>query len=421
MKVGVVTNDNTIISRKEIVTNIQIASPQPLEIVTKLNDLQVALNTDLLERQTEIKTAVTALISQRHHFQIGPPGTAKSYLVRRLLARIGGLEHDDLFTWLLTKYTTPEEIFGPPSLKALEEDIYRRNTEGKLPNAYLAFLDEIFKANSSILNAFLTIMNERLFANGGTSDLVPLQCIFAASNELPHGEELNALWDRLHFRHEIRPMQDKSNFITMLSALRDPNPVPSISWQEIQAAQELVTQVELPLDIIETVMVLREGLAKVGIEPTERRFVDSLAIIQATAFLNGRMVADNDDLGLLRHVMWYRMEDQKVVTQQVLQLSNPIDKDAQDLLDEIEILGSELDETVRNIDNFKARAKAAVQIHGKLAKAKGEKEALQKRAEASGRKSEILDALNDRFISIGKTLMRECFQLDNPQEGEAAS
>lgn len=392
----------------------------PVALAQKLEDLEVGMNEDLVERQVEIKTAIIALIARRHHFQVGPPGTAKSLLVRRLMRRIGGLPEDALFQYLMTKYTTPEEIFGPPSLMALEQDIYRRNLDHKLAVSTFAFLDEIFKGNSSILNALLTIMNERLFFNGGAANEVPLQCIFAASNEMPHGEELNAMWDRLHFRHEIRPVQDKGNFTKMLMSLRAEHPEPNITWEELQACQEFVNRVELPQDIYDTLAILRDNLRKnTGVEPTERRFVDCLPIIRATAFVNGRMTADIDDMRLLRHVLWYRVEDQKVVSQEVLQLSNPIDKEATDLLDNVEALNSQLNEAIRDADNPKGLARTAVEIHAKLQKAKGEFKELKARAELSGRKSEVLDSLNDRIVSTGKVLLTECFGVVEPPKADA--
>lgn len=382
-------------------------------LVDRFNDLEVQLNTDLLERHTEIKTAIVALLARRHHFQVGPPGVAKSLLVRRLAARIGGFGPHDYFQWLLTKYTTPAEVFGPPSLKALENDEYRLNTAGKLPVARIAFLDEIFKANSSILNAFLTIMNERLFFNNGASDEIPLQCIFAASNEMPQGDELNALWDRLHFRHEVRPMNDGGNFVKMLKGTIDPNPVPSCDLTDLAAAQEVVEAIKIPSDIYDAIKTLRDNLrTECGIEPTERRFVECIPIIKATAFLNGRDIADIDDMRLLRHVLWYRTDDQKVVSQQVLQLSNPVDKAAQDLLDQIEILSTELDEAVTNSDNHKKLAQQAVQVHARLRKAKKELDVLKTTQKDSGRTSEILDSLNDRFASVSKRLMKEAFHFD---------
>ena len=129
----------------------------------KLKKIREELKQMFLERADLIDGALAALLSSHHLLIIGPPGTAKSMLADELCRRIEGA---DYFQWLLTRFTTPEEIFGAVSLKALEQDDYRRVTSRKLPEAHIAFLDEIFKANSSILNAILTLINERLFHNG---------------------------------------------------------------------------------------------------------------------------------------------------------------------------------------------------------------------------------------------------------------
>ena len=125
----------------------------------KLKNIREELKQTFLERSDLIDGALAALLSSHHLLIIGPPGTAKSMLADELCRRIDGANY---FQWLLTRFTTPEEIFGAVSLKALEQDDYRRVTTRKLPEAHIAFLDEIFKANSSILNAILTLINERL-------------------------------------------------------------------------------------------------------------------------------------------------------------------------------------------------------------------------------------------------------------------
>lgn len=375
--------------------------------------LEGALNLDVLERGREIHCAANALISRRHFFMIGAPGTAKSYLVRRLIHRIDfGESNDHYFQWLLTKYTTPEEVFGPPLLTELKEGNYVRNTARKLPVARVAFLDEIFKANSSILNALLTIMNERLFFNGNDDPTTPLGSIFGASNEMPGDEGLQALWDRLHFRFEVKPLQDGGNFVNMLSAVRDPAPGPMLTWAEVQEAQATAADVILGPDIFESLKVLRDNLVKEGVEPTERRFMESLAIIKAEAFLNGRTHAEIDDLRVLRHVMWSRTEDARVVERTVLELANPIDKEAHDLMERVEGLEADLAKAIKDADNPRAVAKQAVEIHGKLHKAKQKMDDLQKRCDESGRKSDILEQLEKKFVGVAKTLMRDGFGMD---------
>lgn len=404
------TNTDTITTTA---TPLEANVSNTLTAVDKLVKIENDLNVDVLERQREIHAAIVALLSRKHFFMIGPPGVAKSFLVRRLIDRIDfGSDESAYFQWLLTKYTTPEEVFGPPSLAELEKGNYKRNTEQKLPRAHVAFLDEIFKANSSILNALLTIMNERLFFNNGDQETVDLSSIFGASNEMPEDEGLHALWDRLHFRFYVQPVQESGNFVRMLSTHRDPNPEKRITWAEVKQVQTEVEKVELPTDVIDALRTLRDNLKKEGVEPTERRFVESLDIIRAEAYLAGRTVADLDDLRSLRHVMWSRLEDQRTVERTVLELGNPVDKEAHELLERVEGLDQALTEAIANADGPKAVAKQAVEIHAKLHKSKSKLDDLQKRAKEAGRESDTLNDLNRKFTAVAKRLMKDGFAMD---------
>lgn len=391
-----------------------LAKPNtPAPIAPKFQAIETAMQTDVLERQREIHAAIIALVSRKHFFMVGPPGVAKSFLVRRMMDRIDfGTDPNAYFQWLLTKYTTPEEVFGPPSLAELEKGNYKRNTEQKLPTAKIAFLDEIFKANSSILNALLTIMNERLFFNNGDQERVELSSIFGASNELPDDEGLHALWDRLHFRFEVKPLQESGNFVRMLSTHRVENPEKLVTWDEIGQAQTEAAAVELPTDIYDALKALRDNLKKDGVEPTERRFVEALDIIKAEAWFHGRTVADIDDLRPLRHVMWSRLEEQRVVERNVLELGNPIDKEANELLERVELLDSQLSEAIAASDGPKAVAKQAVEIHAKLHKSKSKLDDLQKRAKDAQRQSDTLEELNRKFTEVAKRLMKDGFGMD---------
>ncbi len=384
-----------------------------LTLPQKFETLETVLNAEIMERQREIGTAMIALVARVHHFTVGPPGTAKSLMVDRITRRIEGMENGGYFRWLLTQYTTPEEIFGPPSLEALMRGVYKQVTDRKLPVAWVAFLDEIFKANSSILNALLTIMNERLFFNDGDNEEVDLSTIFAASNELPQDNSLIALYDRLHFRHEVRPLQDGGAFLGMLAGAisRAEFPDKILSWDDVRTAQTEAAQVNLPNDILEALKLLRDNLRAQGVEPTERRFVESLKIIRGAAWLGGRATADIDDLRTLRHVMWTRLEDQRVVERAVLELANPIDKEAHDLLERVEALDLEFKKAVEEGDNPKAIAKAAVEIHTKLHKTKERMDDLIRRCADNGRQSEGLEALHRKFVEVATVLMQQGFGL----------
>ncbi len=161
-----------------------------------------------MAREEIALTALLALLAQENLLLVGPLGTGKSMIARRIsqiLAPQPGSA--DYFEYLLTKFSTPEELFGPLSIQALKQDRFERQTAGYLPSVKVAFLDEIFKASSSILNSLLTLLNERKFHNGSRSEATPLQAIVAASNELPKGQpELAALYDRFLLRRFVKTL-----------------------------------------------------------------------------------------------------------------------------------------------------------------------------------------------------------------------
>ena len=188
--------------------------------LVKLQTMERELSASLIERDEVIRAALIALLARQHLVILGPPGTAKSQLVTALASRISPANGTGLksFNYLMTRFTTPEELFGPVSVQALKQDEYRRVTTGKLIEAELAFLDEIFKASSAILNALLKITNERTFSNGNQELPVPLLSLFAASNELPQGNELEALWDRFLLRVRVGYVSD-SGFAKLIRAV----------------------------------------------------------------------------------------------------------------------------------------------------------------------------------------------------------
>ncbi|PNW72795.1 hypothetical protein CHLRE_15g644051v5 [Chlamydomonas reinhardtii] len=187
----------TVTKNNEAARQIAFASDSELRkrVVASIQKLSKGL----LERDVEVRLLLLAALCCEHLLLLGPPGTAKSELSRRLSSLCGGT----YFERLLTRFSVPEELFGPLSMKGLENDLYVRQTDGYLPTSEVAFVDEIFKANSAILNALLTLLNERLFDNGNQRLEAPLLCLVGASNEMPESEELDALYDRFLIRRTV--------------------------------------------------------------------------------------------------------------------------------------------------------------------------------------------------------------------------
>ena len=173
------------------------------------------LNRGLYEREDAVAATLLAVMSGQSVFLYGPPGTAKSLIARRIscIFRDAGY-----FEYLMQKFSTPEDVFGPVSISELKNDRYVRNTENYLPEADIAFLDEIWKSSPAILNTLLTIINERRFKNGSQLIDVPLKAVIAASNEIPApGSGLDALYDRFISRIKVDPVSDDGSFLSVIS------------------------------------------------------------------------------------------------------------------------------------------------------------------------------------------------------------
>ena len=298
--------------------------PKTSSVRAKFAAVRRELSDALIERDEEIDLALTALLAGEHLLLVGPPGTAKSMLLDSLMRWMDCSR----FTVLMNRFTVPEEVLGPVSLSGLKSDVYRRVTAGKLPEAELAFLDEVFKASSAILNVLLKILNERTFDNGGELMPVPLLLCVSASNEWPQPEsakELSALFDRYLIRKEVRPIRSPEGRDCLLWRDRHvPEMTDRLSKDELFLARREVLSVTWTPEAREAMNRILAELSREGVRPGDRRQYKAVHVAKAYAYLEGAERVEPDHLSVLRHVLWDDPEGQpKTVSEVILKVANP--------------------------------------------------------------------------------------------------
>ena len=293
-----------------------------------IQSLLTHISQGLYEKDHIIALALLCAISGENLFLLGPPGTAKSEVARRLKM----VFHDaTAFEYLMSRFSTPDEIFGPVSIQKLkQEDTYQRKVDGFLPAATIVFLDEIWKAGPAIQNALLTVINEKIYQNGSSTIHVPMKCLIAASNELPAEDEgLEALWDRFIMRVVSNCISDERTFYKMLTMAEMPQiTIPDelkITDQLFLDWQQQIKAVAVPKHILKAITAIRKQLATAAegeeVEPldfyiSDRRWRKNIQILRTSAFLNGRQEIDYTDLFLLIHTLWNKVE----YIEQILQI-----------------------------------------------------------------------------------------------------
>ena len=298
-----------------------------MTVKERITVLLESLNKGMYERDNEIKLALLSSIAGESIFLLGPPGVAKSLVARKLKF---AYKDAKVFEYLMNRFSTPDEIFGPVSISKLKnEDKYERIVESYLPAADVVFLDEIWKAGPSIQNALLTAINEKLFRNGATEIEVPMKALISASNELPAKDQgLEALWDRFLVRLYVDGINNKDNFNKMISeklnAYDDTTDINNkITKDEYETWDKEIDGIIVPENVFNVIHAIKVYIVEYNkkednkenqIYISDRRWRKILRLMRTSAFLNGRKDVDLMDCFLIKHCIWNEKQQIEAVS-----------------------------------------------------------------------------------------------------------
>lgn len=314
-------------------------------MLERFKQLLGEMNRGIYEKETEISLSLLAALAGESIILLGPPGVAKSMVARQLKT---AFREAQSFEYLMSRFSTPDEIFGPVSIQKLKtSDTYERAVEGYLPTADVVFLDEIWKAGPAIQNTLLTVINEKIFRNGNREMHLPLKLLVAASNELPaKGEGLEALWDRFVIRIESRPIKLEKNFRAMLLEVKSEEQRASevkseergvkeqssaaegkansnaITAEEYAGWTERIDKIGVKIEVLDAISAIRKSLRAVNVDEaaerrniyvSDRRWKNIVRLLCTSAFMQDREEVDICDLLPIYHCLWQEPEERDAI------------------------------------------------------------------------------------------------------------
>ena len=320
-------------------------------MLERFKQLLGEMNRGIYEKETEISLSLLAALAGESIILLGPPGVAKSMVARQLKTAFRDAQS---FEYLMSRFSTPDEIFGPVSIQKLKtSDTYERAVEGYLPTADVVFLDEIWKAGPAIQNTLLTVINEKIFRNGNREMHIPLKLLVAASNELPaKGEGLEALWDRFVIRIESRPIKLEKNFRAMLLDSHADFLGPTdftdstdfsgftgglghadfadnadfsdlkITSEEYAEWTERIDKIGVKIEVLDAISAIRKSLRAVNVDEaaerrniyvSDRRWKNIVRLLRTSAFMQDREEVDICDLLPIYHCLWQEPEERDAI------------------------------------------------------------------------------------------------------------
>lgn len=379
-----------------------------LSIAPKLRAIHQELSTVLFERGDALRAIQIGDLTGEHTYLLGEPGTAKSQLVRLTSDRYTGSNYWEM---LLDRQLDKADIFGPIDIIEFKATgVWHHRTDGYLPWAHKLFLDEVGKAGPAILNQLLAVMNEGIFH--GNSKPIPVNAlsVVGASNELLE-DELAAMWDRWMMRLIIEPIQEPSNFAALLDlSNRQPDPNPTtVTLDEIMAARAVVPQITIPTGIIDAVIDLRADLYKDDIRPSDRRWRKAMKLLQGSAYHAERDTVAEDDLEILRFVLWDHPEQIPTVEKKVLRRTSEETRMVSEWNETIASLTSRI-EAARN-QGRQERAELATETQQKLKKIEQAVSQSTEKWRRKGRSTAKLEEVQTRTRKTRNLMLEVCMNM----------
>jgi len=381
-----------------------VEAKEPKGVVAKLRLIEDELKGFFIERNEVIHGAILAHVAKEHILMLGPPGCAKSDIAESLSAAFNGSK---LFYYLMTRFTTPEEIFGQLSVRALEQDRFNRVTVGRLPEASDVVLDEIFKSSSSILNSLLMAINERKFFNDGVMTKLPLHTVTGTSNELPESKELDALYDRFMLRYNVGYIRETSGLKRLLMA-PDHKFKTTVDYSEITKAHEEAMQIPVPEESADMLTRIALNLREEGIFVSDRRIRNCQHVIKAEAFLSGKTKVDEESIEIIQHCMWNDPKEISKTRSVILGVANPL---AQQALEKYE-MALEIKNNVYAIKEDDKRKKATLEANGKIKKLHVDLKKIVEEMKAKGKPAARYEEMQNRITVMHSEMLMECLGID---------
>lgn len=380
----------------------------------KMQRIGAEMNNLFVEREELIKLMQLAVCTGTNLLMLGPPGTAKSQITQELCSRI---EQANYFQWMLNKTSDPSEILGSFSVKEMENDRFLRITKGKLPEAHIAFMDEVFKSNAPTLNTLLTIMNEHIFYNDGLANPVPLISMFGASNEGPEDETLDALYDRFIFRMNVQYVHDAANkkrmhanYIDSRAGLLGLAGKTTITLEEVQTLQEAAKNVKVTKDLVNKFIRLIADLERQAIHVSDRRQNECFKVMQGNAVLNARNQVCLDDFKSLVYVLWEKEEHIPIIESTILKMVNPYD----DKFKELTTTFGQVKRDIDNVTNPQDKTKKSIESKATIEKLVSKVNRLINEASKNGRDVTDFTQFRDEMIRYNQELIANALGTNFP-------